>query len=202
MNRKEGYKLLMAYGIHPLEIDTQLLNNSTSDAVGKLEISVEGWYYVKIAGGGASAGMIKQQNTGSGSSGAGFIGEIYLTKGTWDWKVGKKGSAGNSEPGGMSYLLREDNHEKGIIANGGRCSGYYPDPAAEGGVLEQKNIKTRNVLVAKKGNNGFPGLHHAYQTTPAESVFRDVISENWGRGGVANWDDAQPGVVTVKFKGV
>ncbi len=202
MNRNESYKIFMHYGANPLLPDAVVLNNSTGGSTGVLNVTVDGWYYVKIAGGGASAGAVKQQNTGSGSSGAGFIGEIYLTKGNWDWRCGAKGRAAYAENGTSSYLLRQDNPEKGIIANPGLSCGYYPEPAKDGGILEQKNIKTRNVLVAKRGNKGYPGISHGYQVTPAESAFKDVINENWGRGGVANWDDAQPGVITVKFRGV
>lgn len=202
MNRTEGYKMCMQYGFHPLPIDTVLVNISANGATGIVNIPVDGWYYVKIAGGGASASQVKQQNTGTGSSAAGFIGEIYLTKGIWDWKSGKKGAANSCQNGEASYLLRQDNHEKGIIANPGLACSWYADPAKDGGVLEQKNIKTRNVLVAKNGNHGYMGISHGYETRHADSVFKDVINEEWGRGGVANLDDAQPGIVTVKFKGV
>ena len=202
MNRNEGFKLLMNYGIEPLPAETIIFDNTTNGASGEIEIAVAGWYYIKMAGGGASAQKTTKQSTASGSSAAGFIGEIYLSNGIWFWQVGRKGVANKMENGVKSFLLKYDNINKGIICNAGEQTGYYPAEAPQGGILELKNIETRNVILASNGNNGYAGGSGTFETRVATSVLQPYTGDYWGAGGTSSNDNAAQGCLLIKFMGV
>lgn len=185
----------------PIAPGTVLLNNTGNGETGTLKIDVDGWYYVRIAGGGGSSELGKNQNAGSGSTGAGFIGEIFLVNGVWSWQVGARGPANRMASGQPSSLLKNPQKTMGIIAGPGWCNGHYPNPAATGGVLEQKRIMTRNVILASNGNPGYPGYYGGYQTKEAESVLAPHTGEPWGRGGSGQIDSAKQGILYVEFRG-
>lgn len=188
--------------VDPIEPGTVVFNNTSNGATGTLEIVVEGWYYVKICGGGASSMMGKNDNAGSGSGGAAFMGEIFLPHGIWNWQVGAKGAAQQMEAGKPSSLINGRNKNLGIIAGPGLGSGFHPNPGAQGGVLEQKNIRTRNVTLASNGNPGFPGYYGGYQTQEAQSVLKPLTGEDWGKGGSGRVDTAKQGILYIEFRGM
>lgn len=196
------YKTLRTlHSLIPYEFGQKIFENSSNGANGVLEIKCDGWYYVKMAGGGGSANAAQHQNSGAGSSGAGFLGEIFLTKGLWNWKVGRAGAANQMASGELSSLLKADNPNMGIIAGAGWCRGHYPQPDTPGGILERKNIRTRKVVVASNGNIGYAGGYGTWQGTIAESVLKPSINENWGRGSVSSGSPVQ-GVLFIKFMGL
>lgn len=196
------YKTLRTlHSLIPYEFGQKIFENSSNGASGVLEIKCDGWYYVKMAGGGGSSNVAAHQNAGSGSSGAGFLGEVFLTKGRWNWAVGRAGPANMMEVGGASSLLKTDDTSKGIIAGPGWCRGHYPQPDTPGGILERKNIKTRQVVVASDGNHGYAGGYGTWQSTVAQSVLKPYTNEDWGKGAFSGYSATQ-GVLLIKFMGL
>ncbi len=187
---------------NPIEPGTVIFNNTENGASGTLMIEVDGWYYVKIAGGGASSHRAKHDDAASGSGGAGFIGEVLLTHGKWEWQVGAKGVVNMMAAGTASHLLKYRVQNAGIIANPGVGAGHYPDPGPAGGILEIKNLTTRNVVVASNGNNGYAAGYGEWQPNEAQSVFKPFTGEDWGKGGSSSNDTARQGILYIEFRGV
>lgn len=183
---------------------------------GTRSITIENADYYKLemvgaGGGGAHAGYNKYWRAGTGGSGAGFIGEIYLTAGTYIITVGAGGSEdyyyqGNSSRatnGGSTILSINDTP---LITCGGGTGGSVIAATITigtgGTLLVDSSVITRNVDLNKNGNNGNSSNHYGsyIATNGGLSVYDGTVAGYGAGGGTTTASEASPDAVSGYFK--
>lgn len=155
---------------------------------GSVYLPISWWYRVWIigAGGGAGGGSYGKDNKSAGwgaGGGSGFIGDVFLNKGTYTYSCGNGGAGGgvgrktgNQGHDGGKTFIRTASGDDVITAGAGSggasrwFGGNSPEgtPCGRGGILTiASSLQQRNVQLSRNGNgasgyNGGAALYAGY----------------------------------------
>lgn len=205
-----GSKLV--YSSMSIKPDTVIFESAVAGNY-NVEILVNGIYEVYCIGAGAGGGSGYKFKSGAfqhctltGGSGAGFIGEIELTRGNYQITVGEgSNNAGDNNSGNYSVNAGGNSSIDNLIisygasgstASGGSSSWSYN--ISTGGDTPTINVPIISSTLNTSGNNG---VH--YDSTGHASGGASVYNE-YGKGGDANFGDyaynGADGYIKIVFK--
>ena len=197
--------------IYSIYNENQVLFESSTAGTYELDILIDGIYEVYVIGGGTGSGS---RNFGmsparictlTGSSGAGFIGEIQISKGKYNIIVGNKSNGVGYDGRSSMTINNAGNSSIGDLiisygGTGGWATNYSDYSTCKGGSVPTINTTIISQTLNTKGNNG---VH--YDGSGGASGGASVYG-GYGKGGDANYDDfanaGTNGYVKIVYKGL
>lgn len=184
-------------------IESELSTNLVFATAGTYTINIPttGFYDIVAIGGGAGGAwgydVYGIKHTASGGSGAGFVGKIYISEGTYTAIVGSGGTpAGNGGYGGAGGSTEII----GIISAGGGAAGAYAtwgnNIGSAGGVISVSTT-IQSYSLNSNGNSGSGTIN-------ATSAGGTSLLNGYGKGGEANLSTScygTSGFLSLKFSG-
>lgn len=195
INLKSEKMLMKIY--EPYEPETILFESSTP---GSYNLEILGGIYlvycIGAGGGGASSRIIGSRPTktasAGGGSGSGFIGELYINKGSYSITVGAGGN-GATGGGGWRYGGAGGNSLiNNIVTSYGGGGGAGDGGGHEGRSGSAGSIPTIDASIISEtlnsiGNNGSANGSHSGNTSGGASLY-----EGYGAGGAAGISSSDP----------